>query len=144
MKRRSVLLAIVMLLALLALAGPGAAEGRPFATVMTGAQEVPIPGDPDGTGVAVLTLNPGLGELCFDLTVQNIAPATAAHVHRAPVGVPGPVVVPLVPPTGGHSSGCVSASRELLIAIIENPEGYYVNVHNAEYPGGAVRGQLSR
>jgi hypothetical protein len=111
---------------------------------MTGADEAPVPGDPDGSGEAVLTLNHGQGEVCFQLTVADIAPATAAHIHEAPVGVPGPIVVGLTPPTGGSSSGCVTADRELIKDIIQHPEEYYVNVHNADFPPGAVRGQLSK
>jgi hypothetical protein len=84
-------------------------------------------------------------EVCFQLTVSDIAPATASHIHRAPAGVAGPVVVGLTPPpTSGSSSACVSASRELILEIIQNPEAFYVNVHNADFPAGAVRGQLSR
>ena len=48
------------------------------------------------------------------------------------------------PPTGGSSSGCVSADREEIKEIIQHPEEYYVNVHNADFPLGAVRGQLSK
>jgi hypothetical protein len=123
----------------LAVAGDG---GRPLTTTMTGAAEVPGPGDPDGSGTAELRLNPGQAQICYTLTVSNIAPATAAHIHVGPVGVAGPVVVPLVPPTSGTSSGCASVDRELVLAIIQNPENYYVNVHNAVYPAGAIRGQL--
>lgn len=55
------------------------------------------------------------------------------------------VVVALAAPTGGSSSGCVSdVDRDLARAIIVNPDDYYVNVHNAEFPAGAVRGQLAR
>ena len=118
--------------------------GRPLTTALTGAAEVPGPGDPDGSGTAVLSLNPGQEEVCFELTVTGIAPATAAHIHVGGAGVAGPVVRGLIPPTSGSSSGCVSASRELILAIIQNPENYYVNVHNAQYPAGAVRGQLSK
>jgi CHRD domain len=111
---------------------------------MTGTEEAPGPGDPDGSGEAVFTLNHGLGQVCFQLTVMDIAPATAAHIHVAPPGVPGPVVVGLTPPTGGFSSGCVTADRDLIKDIIQNPDAYYVNVHNADFPAGAVRGQLSK
>ena len=130
------------------LAGPfGAAAGaddggRPLFAEMTGAQEAPGPGDPDGSGTASLTVNPGQEEICYTLTVQNIAPATAAHIHVAPVGQPGPVVVPLVPPTSGTSSDCADVDRDLALAILMHPENYYVNVHNADFPAGAVRGQL--
>jgi hypothetical protein len=109
---------------------------------LTGAQEVP-PGDPDGRGSAVLILVPSQGRLCYVLQVEGIAPAAAAHVHVGPPGTAGPVVVPLAPPTRGVSGGCVAASEDLLNAIAANPGNYYVNVHNAEFPGGALRGQLS-
>lgn len=118
------------------------AGGRPFHTELTGAAEAPGPGDPDGSGSAHVWVNPGLSEVCYSLEVSGIAPAAAAHIHVAPVGVPGPVVVPLSPPTSGSSSGCADVDRELALSILMNPEGYYVNVHNAEFPAGAVRGQL--
>jgi hypothetical protein len=120
------------------------AGGRPLSTPLTGAEEVPGPGDPDGSGEVVMTLNHGQGEVCFQLTVQNIAPATAAHIHSGPFGVAGPVVVGLTPPTSGFSSDCVAADRDLIKEIIQNPEEFYVNVHNADFPAGAVRGQLSK
>jgi hypothetical protein len=121
------------------------AQGRPLAAELTGAAEVPGPGDPDGSGEVFMTLNPGLGEVCFQLSVSDIAPATAAHIHVGAAGLAGPVVVGLVPPpTSGSSSGCVSADGELLLNIIQDPSGYYVNVHNATHPAGAVRGQLSK
>jgi hypothetical protein len=69
---------------------------------------------------------------------------TAAHIHVAPTGDAGPVVVGLAPPTSGLSSGCTSVDPLLIKAIKQNPEDYYVNVHNAEYPAGALRGQLSK
>ena len=131
-------------LGLVLLSGYLVAGGRPFSTTLTGAEEAPGPGDPDGSGEAFITLNHGRGEVCFQLTVVDIAPAAAAHIHEAPPGVPGPVVVGLVPPTGGSSSGCVSADRDLIKDIIQNPSDYYVNVHNADFPAGAVRGQLSK
>lgn len=126
-----------------AIAKPAVGTGVPFVVTMSGAQEAPGPGDLDGSGTAILRLNPGTKTVCWHLTVEDIAPGTAAHIHVASVGEPGPVVVPLSG-TGesGESSGCTSADRDLILAIIQNPEGYYVNVHNAEFPGGAVRGQL--
>ena len=137
---------IMIVLTVLALASIAADGGRKFTTTLTGAAEVPVPGDPDGSGTALITLNHGQGEVCFELTVSNIAlPATGAHIHAAPAGSPGSVVVPLTPPdASGSSSGCVIADRALIKAIIQNPEQYYVNVHNAGFPGGALRGQLSK
>jgi hypothetical protein len=113
--------------------------GRPFHVQMTGAAEA-SPGDPDGSGTAHFRVNPGLEQICYTLEVSDIAPATAAHIHRAPVGVAGPVVVPLAAPTNGSSSACADVDRELALAILMHPEDYYVNVHNAAFPAGAVRG----
>ena len=134
-----------VVLALLAVVGTAAATGgRPFSTTLTGAAEVPGPGDPDGSGSASITLNHGQGEICFELNVSDIAPATAAHIHVGPAGVAGPVVVGLTAPTSGSSSGCLSVDPELIKQITQHPEEYYINVHNAEYPPGALRGQLSK
>ena len=131
-------LSLLVVLSLLTLASGGA----PRVTTLSGAEEVP-PADPDGTGFAAITLNVGQGRVCWELSVSNILPAAAAHIHAAPAGVNGGIVVTLSPPTTGSSSGCASADPALIQAIIDHPELYYVNVHNAEFPGGAVRGQLS-
>ncbi len=133
------------LLATAVAAAPVAEGGRKFTTELTGAAEVPGPGDPDGAGTARIILNHGQRRICFELTVTNIAPATASHIHVGAPHVAGPVVVTLSPPpTGGSSANCVSVDRALIKNIIQNPQDYYVNVHNAEFPAGAVRGQLGK
>lgn len=119
-------------------------SGQRFSFDLEGAQEVPGPGDPDGTGSATIRINRGLGQLCYSLQVNGIAPATAAHIHEAPAGSAGPVVIGLQAPTGGSSNACVSIGRELASEISREPDDYYVNVHNAEFPAGALRGQISR
>lgn len=124
-----------------------AADGRPLGADLSGDAEVPGPGDADGSGVALVTLNQGQEEVCFQLTVVDITlPASAAHIHRGTADVAGPVVVALIPPDGsGVSAGCIfSVDTELIKEIRQNPDGFYVNVHNADFPGGAVRGQLSK
>jgi glucose/arabinose dehydrogenase len=121
--------------------GPG---GRPLSTSLSGLEEVPGPGDPDGSGSARFILNQGQGQICYDIFVSSIAPATAAHIHRGPRGVAGPVVVPLLAPASGASSGCANVAPELIKEIRQNPEGFYVNVHNADYPAGAIRGQFGK
>lgn len=133
-----------LLLASLVLAGATMAGGRPFTTELLGANERPNPGDPDGSGSAWVSLNPGTGEVCYAYSVNNVAPLAAAHIHRATADVAGPVVIPLPPTSATGGSGCVTADRSLLIEILRNPAGFYVNVHNADYPAGALRGQLSR
>ena len=146
---RKVTVLVLVLVALFAIVGTAAAAngGRRFTTTLTGAAEVPGPGDPDGFGMAVLRLNPGQGEVCFEITVSNITlPATGAHIHVGTATESGPVVVGLTPPdASGVSSGCVTADRDLILEIIQNPENYYVNVHTLPlYGAGAVRGQLGK
>jgi hypothetical protein len=141
--KRFVLVALA-LLAIAVTAAVAQAGGRPLATTLTGAEEIPGPGDPDGSGTARLELNIGTGEICYELAVSGIAPATAAHIHVGQAGVAGPVVVPLAPPTSGSSSACTTVDPALIKAITKDPQLYYVNVHNAEFPAGAVRGQLSK
>lgn len=136
------LAASAALVATAAIAGP-ATGGAKFNATLTGAAEVPGPGDPDGSGTAKITINPGQSKICWQISVSNIDPATAAHIHSAPAGIAGPVVVTLSPPVANNSSsGCATVSRSLADAIRKSPQGYYVNVHNAAYPAGAVRGQL--
>lgn len=130
--------------ALIAGAALAADGGVKLRATMTGAAERPGPGDTDGTGTATFRVNPGQKQVCYTLTVRNIDPATAAHIHIAPATSPGPVVVPLAAPTTGTSSGCATVTRALALAIIKNPSRYYVNVHNAPFGPGAVRGQLSK
>ena len=130
--------------ALVAGAVHAADGGRKLQTNLTGAAEVPGPGDPDGTGTAEITVNPGQNQVCYKLAVANIAPATAAHIHEAPPTAAGPVVVTLGAPTSGTSSGCVTVTRALALEILKRPADYYVNVHNAPFPAGVVRGQLAK
>ena len=118
--------------------------GESYQTGLTGAQEVPGPGDADGTGTAKVTADATTNQVCYDLTAQAIDRPTAAHLHRGTFGVAGPVVVPFDAPTDGSSKGCVSVEKAVAAAVIANPAGFYVNIHNAAYPNGAVRGQLQR
>ena len=118
--------------------------GRPLTTTLTGAAEVPGPGDTDGTGSVSVTLNHGQGEVCYELTVDKIAAANAAHIHAGAVDKAGPPVANLTPPANGKSKGCVPLDKEKIKDIMQNPANYYVNVHNAEFLDGAVRGQLGK
>src|SRR5260221_794343 len=117
--------------------------GRPLSASLSGPIEVP-PGDPDGGGKFTLTVNHGKGQVCYTLSVTRIDAPTAAHIHKGAAGVAGPVVVPLTAPTHGSSKGCATVAMDLAMDLIQNPANYYVNVHNAAFPGGAVRGQLSK
>jgi hypothetical protein len=119
---------------------------QPHFAILTGAAEVPGPGDPDGVGGATVTLNTTTGQVCTNIGVARIAPATAAHIHRGTADVAGPVVVDftgLLIPGLSVATGCVMANPMLVAEIAANPSGFYVNVHNADFPNGAVRGQLN-
>lgn len=143
--RRSVVV-VLSAFTILSLATPASADegGRPFTTTLLGknevnAQGVPNQGDPQGMGTAMVRINAGQGEVCWKITVTGIAPVFAAHIHVAPATAPGPIVVPLNP----FSGGCHSIDKDLALAIIRDPDAYYINVHNAPFPAGALRGQLS-
>jgi len=105
-----------------------------------GGNEVPGPGDSDGFGLAKVWMDSPT-TLCWKLRVRDVdRPLTGAHIHAGPVGVSGPVVVALDP----IREGCAEVKKRLARSIAEHPSQYYVNVHNAEFPAGAVRGQLLR
>jgi hypothetical protein len=127
-------------------AGAAAAQegGRPYNIALTGAAEVPGPGDPDGGGSAEFRVNAGQGRVCYTLNVTNIDPANAAHIHRGGADAAGPVVVNLDAPADGSSEGCAEVERALAQELIRTPAAFYVNVHNPAFPAGAVRGQLGR
>ena len=130
----------LVLLAALLLAVTAYAANKTFTVKMTGAQETPK-GSPKGKGTATITLNQAKGQVCFKLTWTGIGTPNASHIHSGKKGVSGPVVIPLFGGTAKHN-GCVKASKSLIGKIAKNPARYYVNVHTAKYPGGAIRAQL--
>lgn len=111
---------------------------------LTGGAEVPGPGDTDGKGTADLTLNLDKGEVCYDITASDIQAPTAAHIHAGAADKAGGVKVPFKKAADGSWKGCVPADKTLLNDIKTNPANYYVNVHTAEFPNGAIRGQLGK
>lgn len=119
--------------------------GETFATSLAGGREVPGPGDRDASGIAEITIDSLPSQICFRFDVRKLAPATAAHVHRGRVGEAGPPIVTLKPPDAdGNSQGCRGVGRALARELVATPDEFYVNIHNAEFPAGAVRGQLAR
>jgi hypothetical protein len=158
MRTRLVIAAASVVAALGIASSPASASpesDRPFAAGivrMDGAQEAPGPGDTDGRGTFAFLATGN--KLCYVITARRIEPATAAHIHQAPRGVPGPILIGLETPTDGLSFDCITAvsndtpnSQMVLLqseldAIIANPAGHYANVHNAPFPAGAIRGQL--
>ena len=139
--------AVGLTLAIAASVGAQGSGDRAIFAVMTGAKEVDVNGehhgDPNGRGTFSATLDGR--QLCYGITVKNINDPVAAHIHRGGPKVAGPVVQPLTQPaTGdpGASSACVRISSSLARGLRRNPSRYYVNVHTADLPNGAVRGQL--
>ena len=116
----------------------GATPATRLGAVLVGGNEVPTAGDPDGYGLADVSV--GRTEVCWRISLSGVDSVTAAHIHAGPRGVSGPVVVALEP----YRSGCTDVRRRLARFIRQQPSEFYVNVHNAEFPGGAVRGQLRR
>ena len=123
---------------------------------LSGANEVP-PADPDGDGRArvELKVEEGRGEVCFSIRFDDTGTPNRGHIHVGLSGANGGIVVPLFELAAAPADprndelesrrrieGCVPAAPAVLNDIAANPAGYYVNLHNARFPGGAIRGQL--
>jgi hypothetical protein len=129
----------------------GSAKVTPLVAHLTGRKEISAAGrrnagDRDGRGIASVILR-GRRQICVSLLVSNIDTPTAAHIHRGFAGTNGPVFVTLNPPSHGGLAGdtfCAQISRSAHLRLRANPRRYYVNIHNATFPNGAIRGQLAR
>jgi len=118
---------------------------------LTGASEVPGPGDDNGVGTVELVKTSINGLLCltFDIDTGLSSAATAAHVHQGAPGVAGPIVLTLPTPpalanTPSLTSECIpDVDQSTIDSIFADPAGFYVNIHTEDHPDGAIRGQLS-
>lgn len=152
--RRRVLIAagvLALLAGLLATVVPGMAtadDATLLRASLNGVNEVPGPGDPDGFGQAFVRLTHD--QVCFALEWSDIGRPTRGHIHAGRAGVPGPIVVGFfdapdgLPDAVASARGCVTAAPDLIDQIRAHPGDYYVNLHDATFPGGAIRGQLRR
>jgi hypothetical protein len=129
--------AVTLLVGSVAVAAAVAKSGNSLHATLTGKAETPK-GDPDGSGSAEVKINGT--SVCWELKTARIGTPTAAHIHKGKPGVAGPVVVPFG--KSYKAKGCTTATMAVAGAIKKNPSAYYVNVHNAKYAGGALRGQL--
>ncbi len=126
-----------------------------FAASMDGVQEVPSV-TTGATGAATFQLHAQGAGLQFELTVENLTDAVAAHIHCAPIGMTGPFGVTLFngPPTTVNgilaqgtienpdaSNGCGWADLAAVVTAMESGDTY-VNVHTIRNPGGEIRGQI--
>ena len=106
---------------------------------LSGAEEVP-PNTSTASGSGTIVVAPD-GAVSGNLETTGFTP-TMGHIHMAPRGSNGPVIVPLT--HSGDGKWTVPAGAKLtpeqLRAYREG--NLYVNVHSAKYPGGEVRAQL--
>src|SRR6266536_4387718 len=94
--------------------------------------------------------NDGTIEFKTQILNKNHETFVAGHIHQAPAGVAGPIVVPLfvapAPPTSARhikQGGVATPNPGTTGAdLCQDPSGYYVNYHTTAFPGGAIRGQL--
>ena len=127
-----------------------------WVAVLSGANEVPSV-DTDAWGSAFFQLSPDGNMLRYQLTVANIVDVFASHIHLAPAGANGPVVVTLYSAEPSGRLDGVIAQGEIraedlvgllagqpVSALVEamNAGNTYVNVHTTAHPGGEIRGQI--
>ena len=137
-------------------------EQTPYLASLAGVNELGG-GDPDGAGTAAITFqidNPASNvdgaTVCWDLAYSNLTGTpTGAHIHRGAAGIGGNIVVPFTgatfttsgssgcAPIGGPQTGETVGGGVLATEIVNNPAGFYVNVHTTDFTAGAIRGQLA-
>ena len=117
-------------------------QGHMSTVTLTGINEIPNFGDPDGSGLLKFKIDAQQNRFCYELSAASIETATAAQIHSGGKDAAGPSLINLQPPTFGMSKECVSVDSDRLADLIKNPANYYVSVQNAEFPQGAIRGQL--
>ena len=126
--------------------------GKRLTATLSGANEVPATTE-TATGTATITVNPGQGRICWEITTTGFSEAdtiTATHIHSGLAGANGGIVVHLAATKNGTNTNCTTIvqpggatlTRELIDAIRKSPQAFYVNVHTTEFGGGAIRGQL--
>jgi len=111
MRRPTLLAALVLVIVLLAAVPVVAAQRATLEASLTGEKEVPGPGDPNGRGEVDIEVHKA--KVCYELEVERIKPATAAHIHRGGPNVAGDIVVELKAPADGSSEGCKDISKQL-------------------------------
>lgn len=129
---------------LLLSAGPAFADTVTLTASGSGAEEAPDPGQEGATLEAEVTIDTETGAITYTVTVAgNTEPVAAAHIHQAPRGSAGPVVVPLdTAAVQAGTEATTTVDPAVAAAIAAAPDQYYVNAHSPSFPGGFARGQL--
>ncbi|HYK42174.1 MAG TPA: CHRD domain-containing protein, partial [Thermoanaerobaculia bacterium] len=114
-----------------------------YTATLLGANEIPT-ADPTAVGFAEVTADTTTNTVSWVILAPDLANVSASHIHRGgPTVASGTVVIPFNQPfTNGVSSGSATITPALMSELVGNPGGFYVNVHNTAFPGGAIRGQL--
>lgn len=161
MRRLIVLLSLMALLVVGAAPAMSAGPDNNFRTHLTGAEEVD-PVDTKAQGQAIFKVSADGESIRYKLIVANIDDVLMAHIHLAPAGVNGDVVVwlyPDAPPPQlieGRSDGVLATgviTADDLVGPLQSQDlsalidairsgGTYVNVHTEANPGGEIRGQI--
>jgi len=142
----SALLGVVLVGLLWAPAGhaePNKAER--YIVPLSGDQVVPGPGDPDATGGISYTLQRHSGIMCFFADTSGVSvPLTGVDLHRGVRGENGDLIAVLygTSPTDPDPSRCVNLDAEVMRDIFKDRSDFYFDIHNEEFPAGAVRAQL--
>lgn len=118
---------------------PTIAPAAEIKVVLAGDQEVP-PVKSAGSGSGMITIGTDKS-VSGSVTTKGIS-GTAAHIHEAPPGKNGPVIIPLT--KEGDNTWKVKDGAKLSDVQLKSFEAgnLYVNVHTAANPGGELRGQL--
>jgi len=106
-------------------------------------------------GTAVITINSVANTIDFAVSLNGFpatSTLTAAHIHPAPAGVNGSVMVgtgltaaaspSLATGSATFSYNGVTTSAANIALILANPQNHYFNVHSTVNGGGVIRGQL--
>jgi hypothetical protein len=125
----------------LGIAGPASAAPSSYRVHMYGNQEVPEKG-PESHADGVFKLDPEAGQICYAYAYDGPGEPTAMHLHKGEKGSAGPVIVDFKIAENGPKA-CVPVDKATIDSIAANPAGHYSNIHTAEYPKGAARGQLN-
>jgi hypothetical protein len=126
----------------LLVAVPAFADTVQYQAKMEGGSEVP-PTASTGTGSAEATLDTATRKLTWTVTWQGLnGAATMAHFHGpAPAGVNAGVAVPLGMKPVSPIKGSATLTAEQMTEL--QAGNWYVNVHTAQFPKGAIRGQMA-
>jgi CHRD domain/PEP-CTERM motif len=124
-------------------AAPAHADIDNYFAALLGSNEVPaenpLSGDPDGFGSALLAIDRDANTVTWSFLVRNIGNVAGAHIHQAMAGANGPIKVDFDAMLSGNDQFFDGVGTLIKPG---NAAGFYVNIHTAEFPAGAIRGQL--